>query len=605
MILDIFSEKSTEKNSLFFYLYLPFFMIGVSALISSWFGIFYALNSKSFLFFSKFLTLLIFLPPLFKWIGDIKKSYNKSKTLLIFHLIILIFFLSCLAPPFDWDEVAYNLALPSQYLKLGGFKYISDYGFYSAFPLFSDALNTMLLKGSNYIFPHFIGIYSYISLGLITFFICKLLKMRGLFCLLAATLTLSSPSIFSLAPTAKPDNLITTYILISFYLALLTVELRNRNLKLFGIFASTVFLIFACGFKYSTLYLFPAYFLIFIFTVFKISKDDFFKNLIFLTVIGIFSFILINSVWLIRNLIETGNPIYPLLSEFFPQKLQYHFTAYRETLLSEFLGSMKDMSYNQSHSIFVFLKNIKNQTFLIPYLFFPVLAIKYLFSKNSKVNIIFILTLATTVTLLELFFLLPWETRHIVTINVLVVVIFCYFLNALIKAQAYKKISFFFYLCLVLMLFSKNLQMLKSYPVSCFSFNSKNSLNCGVQKATFGKVAAFLNSTLDETDRVALNIQPFFYLNKSYLFIFPWVEKPNLLDSDEPTDMLSKLKSEKVTYIAWWKQGYAYSTWFDPAKGPNLIRWFSNTENNIYLLEKRGFIKEIAVVDGITIYRLQ
>jgi hypothetical protein len=273
-------------------------------------------------------------------------------------------------------------------------------------------------------------------------------------------------------------------------------------------------------------------------------------------------------------------------------------------LVKEFLNSMINMSFTQSHSILDFLKNIKGQAFLTPYIFFPVLAIKFL-QKNYTHNLIFILVLATLITLVELFFYLPWETRHIVTINILMFIVFAYFLSSIITIQINSRVSFLTYISCVLLFLSKSFILVKNYPISCFSFNLNKSLVCGSQKATFGKVADYLNSTLNETDRVALNIQPFFYLKKSYLFIFPWMEKPNLLDSDEPTDMLSKLQSQNITHIAWWKQGYAYSTWFDPTKGSNLIRWFTNTENNIYLLEKRGFIKEITVVDGITIYRLQ
>jgi hypothetical protein len=583
------------------YLCFQLLIIGAVAFTSSWLGIFHLLNITLFRIYAICAALIILILLVAKPLTFLFAINQKKK------LIALIFIplaLSCFAPPFDWDEVAYNLGLPEQYLSLGYFKYINDYVFYSAFPLFSDAFNTTLLKASNYILPHILGAWAYLSLGLITYLFCKLLNIRILFTYLAITLVLCSPSIYSLAPTSKPDNLIALYILTSIFSIIYSTKTQDKKIQKKAELLSIFLISFAIGFKYSALYLIPAYASIVIYVFSYKKQGQFFKNIIWFAIKGFLIFFAINSVWLIRNYIETGNPIYPLLSNIFPDNLEYHFTPYRSMLVKEFLNSMINMSFMQSFSILVFLKNIKGQAFLIPYIFFPVVAIKFL-KKNYIQNLIFILVIATLITLVELFFFLPWETRHIVTINILIFIVFAYFLNSIITIQINSHISFLAYIVFTLLFLSKSFILVKNYPFTCFSLNLNKSLDCGSQKATFGKVAIYLNSTLKETDRVALNIQPFFYLKKSYLFIFPWMEKPNLLDSDEPTDMLAKLKSENITHIAWWKQGYSYSSWFDPAKGSNLIRWFTNTENNIYLLEKRGFIKEITVVDGITIYRLQ
>ena len=592
---------SANDKSWLQYLYFQLLIIGVVAFATSWFGIFHLLNVTLFKVYAVFAALIILTFLVAKplaWISAI----NQKRRLIL--LILIPAVLSCFAPPFDWDEVAYNLGLPAQYLKFGYFKYIDNYVFYSAFPLFSDALNTTLLKVSNFILPHILGIWSYLSLGLITYLFCKLLNIRILFTCLAMTLALCSPSIYSLAPTSKPDNLIALYTLTSFFLILYSTETKDKKFGKKAELLSIVLISFAIGFKYSALYLMPAYASIVIYIFGYKKQGQFFKNIGWFAIKGFLIFFAINSVWLIRNYIETGNPIYPLLSNIFPDNLEYHFTPYRNMLVKEFLNSMINMSFTQSHSVLVFLKNIKGQAFLTPYIFFPVLAIKFL-KKNYTHNLIFILVFATLITLVELFFFLPWETRHIVTINILMFIVFAYFLSSIITIQINSRVSFLTYITCILLFLSKSFILVKNYPISCFSFNLNKSLVCGSQKATFGKVAVYLNSTLKENDRVALNIQPFFYLNKSYLFVFPWMERPNLLDSDEPADMLLKLKSEKITHIAWWNQGYSYTTWFDAAKGANLIRWFTNAENNIYLLEKRGFIKEIKVVDGITIYQLQ
>jgi hypothetical protein len=439
--------------------------------------------------------------------------------------------------------------------------------------------------------------------GLITYYICKLLKIRPLFCFLGAILSLASPSIYSLAPTSKPDNLITTYILLSFYLLLAGLDSINKTKKIAIYFTSITFMSLAIGFKYSAIYLLPAYFLIIFYAILKEEREDNLKKIILIFSGGFLIFLGINIVWLIRNFVETGNPIYPILNSFLHDNLTYHFTIYRSMLLSEFLNSMKDMSFHQSRSIFVFLNNIKNQSFLIPYLFLPLIVKRYLFCRNTS-NIIFILTLATLITFLEFFFFLPWETRHIPGLNILIFILFSYFLNSVVTNNIHKKFVFICYIVFALTLFSKSIILLKNYPVTCFSLNTENSLICGMKKATFGKVAEYLNTKLERNDKVALNVMPFFYLKVKYLFIFPWVELPNILQSDKPEEMLSKLKKDNITYIAWWNNGFSYKTWFDPEKGPNLTKWFSNMDNNILVLAEKKAIIEINEIDGIKIYKI-
>jgi len=118
---------SANDKSWLQYLYFQLLIIGVVAFATSWFGIFHLLNVTLFKVYAVFAALIILTFLVAKplaWISAI----NQKRKLII--LILIPAVLSCFAPPFDWDEVAYNLGLPAQYLKFGYFKYIDNYVFY-------------------------------------------------------------------------------------------------------------------------------------------------------------------------------------------------------------------------------------------------------------------------------------------------------------------------------------------------------------------------------------------------------------------------------------------------------------------------------------------
>lgn len=513
-----------------------------------------------------------------------------------------------MAPPYIWDDVAYNLALPKQYLEFGYFRYISEYNFYSVFPLFSDALNTLLLNAAGYIPTHILGSWAYLALGLITYRFCILLEIKKPLSVLSSILVLSAPCIFFTAPIAKPDGLIALYLITSFYLLSLQMKSTRYHswfLRLLPIF----FVSFSMGLKYSAAYLLPGFF-IFFWCIYLQTKQQ--KDLIFITkyiILCLVIFFSINSIWLYRNYIETGNPIFPMLKELFPDKLPYHFSAYRSNLVHELLYSMKEMSFNQSHSIKVFLARVKNQSHLLPFLSIlvaPVLLLingKKNYSFNFKVYLC--LSLIAFFTILELFFFLTWELRHIPTISVLMCILFAYSVSFFIVDD--KKINLICYTLSLLLLFKTISTLYNSYSpaISCVSMDKNALISCAENKASHGKVARYLNNHLSDKDVVAINTQPFFYLNKKYLIIHPWTETADLISDDDPLTTLMKLKKLGITYIAWSKLIAEDISAYDIKYGPNIINWFVEIDKNINYLSSYGYLIKKDEIEDVIIFKVE
>ena len=592
------------------YLFIPLLIIGITSIVTSLFGYFHLLDSFIYKIYSIISVILIFLCPAISLLKDLHKikSYNKYIVGCIF-ILLGSSILASLAPPFTWDEVAYNLGLPKQYLQIGYFKYIGEYGLYSAFPLFADAINTTLLNGGTYIATHVLGVWSYFSLGLITYYLSSSLNLKKPFSFLSCALILSSPCIFFTSPTSKPDNLVAVYFLSSIYLLLHDLKLSKFKLYEPKLILSVIFMSFALGFKYSCIYLLPAYFTI-VFIIIKNKKDKILPTLIyFLTFSGLL-FLLINSVWLYRNFIETGNPVFPMLNSIIGDNLPFHFTSYRSNLMFELLYSMKDMSFKESGSLFTFLNKIRSQSFLIPFLFIPIAIFLIYRSKTysaEEINLKYKAMLyATLLTLAELFFILTWELRHIVSIFPLVFILFSFTLSAFFLGKNFKLLDKLIYIISILLIIYSAGKIIKSFktPLNCISMNINNILNCGQNKVYSGNLAFYLDKHLNENDVVALNIQPFFYLKSKYLMIHPWTEMGNFLHTDTPAEMFVKLKKMHVTFIAWANMS-DQSSIYNERIGSNIGEWFIKMDSNISNLSSSGYLEKVENIDGIDIYKIK
>ena len=226
-------------------------------------------------------------------------------------IILLIEIILNLTPPIDRDALIHHLAIPKLWLKNGGFYEIKWAGF-SYFPMNIDLLYLIPI----YFNKDFIAKFIHMGFGLgtallIFFYLKKRISLIG--GLLGILVFLSTPMIFRLSTEAYVDlGLIffTTAAILAF------VRYRDGEFKEFKwLFFSSVAMGLALGTKYNALiaWCFLTAAIIFIYSRNTGEQWKAIKcGLIFFLIS-----LLIFSPWLIKNMILTGNPFYPLLQGFF------------------------------------------------------------------------------------------------------------------------------------------------------------------------------------------------------------------------------------------------------------------------------------------------
>lgn len=228
----------------------------------------------------------------------------------IFSLFITLIILSLL-PPTATDALIHHLAIPKLWILNGGL-YEIKWSVFSYYPMNIDLLYLVPLYFHNDIIPNFIHMGFGIGTSWLIF--CYLNNKFGrTWGLLGVLIFLSIPMIMRLSTVAYVD-----LGLIFFTTASIFAYLRWRNdgyseNKWFLL--SSITMGIALGTKYNAL---VAWFLLLSAIIFLYSRDKKIQwPAIRYGAIFFLISLLIFSPWLIKNLILTGNPLFPLFNGFF------------------------------------------------------------------------------------------------------------------------------------------------------------------------------------------------------------------------------------------------------------------------------------------------
>ena len=227
--------------------------------------------------------------------------------LLIGSMLIL-----CAVPPVSRDAMTHHLAVPKLYLQWGGIREIPDLIF-SYYPMNLDLLYLIPLAFGNDILPKYIHLaFGLVTTGLIYHYLAR--RLDRWYGLAGAVFFLSLPIIVKLGITAYVD-----LGLVCFSTAALIglIKWMENGLQVRYLVLSGVLCGLALGTKYNGLILF---FLMAAFVPLihlRISPSG--RPATALGRGALFAIIalLVFSPWLIRNLIWTGNPLYPLFDSLF------------------------------------------------------------------------------------------------------------------------------------------------------------------------------------------------------------------------------------------------------------------------------------------------
>ena len=228
----------------------------------------------------------------------------------IFFLLVTLIIL-CMLPPTATDALIHHLAIPKLWLLNGGF-YEIKWSVFSYYPMNVDLLYLIPLYFHNDIIPNFIHMGFGIGTSWLIYWYLKN-KFGRVWGLLGVLVFLSTPIVLRMSTVAYVD-----LGLIFFTTAGILAYLRwrssdyNENKWLI---ISAITMGVALGTKYNAL---VAWFLLALAIIFFYSRDT--KKQWPAVKYGVIFFLisfLVFSPWLIKNLILTGNPLFPLFTGFF------------------------------------------------------------------------------------------------------------------------------------------------------------------------------------------------------------------------------------------------------------------------------------------------
>ena len=226
-------------------------------------------------------------------------------------ILLLIETILNLTPPIARDALIHHLAIPKLWLKNGGF-YEIKWADFSYFPMNVNLLYLIPLYFHNDIIPNFIHMGFGIGTALLIYHYLnnKISRIAGL---LGILVFLSTPIVVRLSTQAYVDLGLTFFTTASI---LAFICYRDGEFKEFKwLFLSSVTMGLALGTKYNALIV---WFFLSLAIVFVSSRDT--KKQWKAIECGFIFFLislLIFSPWLIKNIILTGNPLYPLFKGIF------------------------------------------------------------------------------------------------------------------------------------------------------------------------------------------------------------------------------------------------------------------------------------------------
>jgi 4-amino-4-deoxy-L-arabinose transferase-like glycosyltransferase len=257
---------------------------------------------------------------------------------------IIMDVLLCLTPPIARDALIHHLAIPKLWITHGGF-YETPWAVYSYYPMNLELLYLIPLYFGNDIIPNFIHMSFAIGTAAIIYYYLKR-KLNHAAALSGFLIFISTPIISKLSTVAYADLGLVFFITASI---LAFVRWRDSEYKQYQwLLISSVTMGLALGTKYNALI---AWFFLTLAMVFICSRDN--GNQWKAIRHGLIFFIIslvVFSPWLIKNMILTGNPLYPLFTGIFNNNVVSDGGSYSAASGYTHVGmfKMREMFYGES-----------------------------------------------------------------------------------------------------------------------------------------------------------------------------------------------------------------------------------------------------------------
>lgn len=233
---------------------------------------------------------------------------------LLIAVVVTLIAMMASVPPVSRDALIHHLAIPKLYLRHGGMFEIPDFS-YSYYPMNLELLYLIPLYFKNDILPKFIHFAFALVAALMIFRYLKR-RINTEYALLGSLFFLSIPIIVCQSSTVYVD-----LGLVCFLFAALTYIFKwvEYNFKWKYLVISAVFCGLALGTKYNGLIglFLLALFVPFVYARYHANKLHHAGKSIGYSAVYILVALIVFSPWMVRNMLWTGNPVYPLYNSVF------------------------------------------------------------------------------------------------------------------------------------------------------------------------------------------------------------------------------------------------------------------------------------------------
>lgn len=497
-------------------------------------------------------------------------------------------------PPLNWDEISYALTFPKLHIAAGNISYLTEYGIFSAFPLFGETpIGIAYLLYPDPTSAHLTVLFFLIlSLTLVYRLAmqCGATRIGAWFCVLAvAYLPLTLGNI----GTAKIEPYQLAYIIASFYLLVICKGHERCEYRL----VSYIFIGFAAGIKYTTLFAAPFFLCAYMMaTPLSSGLIVHLRELGRLLLIGL----VVNGAWLLINWLNVCNPFFPNLVSVFGQCLEYPVTKDIMDMVMEGTMLQKGTSWATTHSLDNFYKIFVSGFGLINAILLALGIVLFLGSKtarsNSNIRWIFA---GICITLLIQAFAIYWEFRYTYFAFSLMLIFIVLVFEQLLRGSVLRASLF---LIILFQAFQSFSNYFRNNPAVGLVMRGE------VQREGYPDkfihlywVAKWLNENTPKDAVIAFNwgVQPFYYLERTFFFLHDWNPEENIQQFDNFEQLLHALRHREVSYLVWRNQDE--SGYIDPSKSKAF-----HARMNLFLadLVAQGKLEQIYVRDDVRIFKV-
>jgi len=516
-------------------------------------------------------------------------------------IIILPSWISILASPLTWDEIAYSASFPKAYAAARNFFYISSYGTWSAFPQNYETITTLsLIFLKSTALSILLNIFSFLCLGYAIYKLCKFFALDEKLSLITALFFLVSTSIIDSVGLVKNDLFLAFIQSFALFCLLKYIKTKkNVFILLLGLASGS-----ALGTKYTDIFFFASVSLVFgIYIMFYMKKITPILNYLLLTIIFALP-------WYLRNWQIFKNPFYPIANQYFGPNA---FNSTYMKLFHEHSWTAKNFNYDNGDFLHYFLSIIKlNNFFCIIAIIGLLITFGYKYKNEIYLNILKLFIFFYFLLVYRFGF---WEGRYHIIIMVALSPFFCITLVKLFQFLLLFKDNFFSFrkkpiltisfklIVLCIVLFGLLTPQRKNFILAAnyFKLDKAEFIN-----SRYGEydLTRYINNHFNDGGVVAFaNSQPFYFLEVPYFFIHPLNEYGNISEAINDDEKFFKfIKKSNIHYIV--LRFNLNDSTYNREQAPTLNNWHDQLYNRVGSYLSSGRISLIKKYSDLDIYRV-